>query len=217
MTIIRKITREVFDDYLHCKTKGFLTIAGEPRIETDYGAWRLRTAAKQRAASEANFIAQYRKCTIQRDVVLTSSAINGAGDAIVHAHFDNELYSLHFDALIKDKYAITLQQKPMYSPVLFAGSQVRAPQKILLALLAVVLSELQGQERALGLVFAQQGKPSTVHLGDGLKLARGILSEIKNLQQGAEAPMLVLNDHCQVCEFRARCRAQATKQDNSAY
>jgi len=214
MTILRKITREIFDDYLHCKTKGFLTIAGEPRIEIDYGAWRLRTAAKQRANSEANFIEHYQKCTIQRDVALTSTEVTGAPDAIVRAHFDNELYSLHFDAIIKDKYAITLQQKPTYSPVLFADSQVRAPQKILLALLAVVLSELQGQEQALGLIFAQRGRPSTVHLGDDLKLARGILSEIKNLQQGADAPMLVLNDHCQVCEFRARCRAQATKQDN---
>jgi hypothetical protein len=53
-----------------------------------------------------------------------------------------------------------------------------------------------------------------MHFGDDVKLARAILTEIKNLQQGADAPMLVLNNHCPVCEFRARCRAQAIKQDN---
>ena len=27
-------------------------------------------------------------------------------------------------------------------------------------------------------------------------------------------PKLMLNDHCQVCEFRQRCHAQAVKEDN---
>ena len=27
-------------------------------------------------------------------------------------------------------------------------------------------------------------------------------------------PQLILNDHCQICEFRERCRAQAVQEDN---
>jgi hypothetical protein len=70
--------------------------------------------------------------------------------------------------------------------VLFADSQVRAPQKIVLALFAVVLAELLGREPTLGLVFRQRGRPTAMHLGDDLRCARAILSDIKNMQQGAD-------------------------------
>src|SRR5262249_41118420 len=39
---------------------------------------------------------------------------------------------------------------------------------------------------------------------------------LRDLQQVREAgpPRLVLNDHCQVCEFRRRCHDQAVREDN---
>jgi hypothetical protein len=51
-------------------------------------------------------------------------------------------------------------------------------------------------------------------LTPGLQIARSFLREITELQQGLSTPMLVLNNHCQVCEFHDRCRAQALKEDN---
>ena len=41
-----------------------------------------------------------------------------------------------------------------------------------------------------------------------------MLGEARQLQQGGESPRLVLNDHCQVCEFRLGCHSQAVQEDN---
>ena len=38
--------------------------------------------------------------------------------------------------------------------------------------------------------------------------------EVKQLQASGEPPRLMLNKHCQVCEFRQRCYTQAEKEDN---
>ena len=88
------------------------------------------------------------------------------------------------------------------------------PQKTLLELFALLISELQGTEPALGLVCRSKGKPTTIRLTPGLQIARSLLREIKGLRQGLSTPMLVLNSHCLVCEFHRRCRAQALKEDN---
>jgi predicted RecB family nuclease len=214
MTTLRKITRDVLENYLYCKTKGFLTLAGKSGTKTDHEAWRLRVATQQKINSAANFPAHYRGDTVAKEIVLTQSGIANAPDAILRAQFDNEHLSFHFDGLVKDERSGTLEGKPTYIPVLFENGKIRAPQRVELGFLALVLSELQETEPAIGLVFHQGAKPTTIRLGDSLKIAREILTDIKNLQQGIYTPMLVLNNHCQVCEFRARCLEQAVKEDN---
>src|SRR5262249_25401499 len=37
---------------------------------------------------------------------------------------------------------------------------------------------------------------------------------VQQLQRGGEPPRLMLNGHCQVCEFRQRCRKQAEDADD---
>ena len=53
MTTHGKITREVLENYLQCKTKGFLTLTGERETKTGYEAWRLRVAAQQKVGAAA--------------------------------------------------------------------------------------------------------------------------------------------------------------------
>jgi hypothetical protein len=44
--------------------------------------------------------------------------------------------------------------------------------------------------------------------------AEQVLDEVKRHQAGGEPPRLMLNGHCQECEFRQRCHAQAAKDDD---
>ena len=44
--------------------------------------------------------------------------------------------------------------------------------------------------------------------------AEQVLDEVKRLQAGGEPPRLTLNKHCQVCEFKQRCREQAEQADD---
>jgi hypothetical protein len=51
MTMQRKITREVLEDYLCCKTKGFLTLVGQSGTKTDFEMWRSNTASQLAVAA----------------------------------------------------------------------------------------------------------------------------------------------------------------------
>jgi predicted RecB family nuclease len=44
--------------------------------------------------------------------------------------------------------------------------------------------------------------------------AQRLLDDIRRMQETEARPRLVLNDHCEVCEFRQQCHAQAMQEDN---
>ena len=73
-----------------------------------------------------------------------------------------------------------------------------------------------GAAAHMGLVArGPDGRLGKVRLDAKLyRQAEQVLDEVKRLQQGGEPPRLILNDHCQVCEFRQRCRNQAVQEDN---
>jgi len=58
--------------------------------------------------------------------------------------------------------------------------------------------------------FRQQCKAKTIQLANHYKAAQEILDGLG----GDDAPRLILNDHCPLCEFREQCRAQAIKTDD---
>jgi hypothetical protein len=59
MVSTSKVTREVVDRYLRCKTKGFLTLTGRDGIESDYERWRIEAEERQRLAATANLLLRY--------------------------------------------------------------------------------------------------------------------------------------------------------------
>jgi len=148
-------------------------------------------------------------------MALTVPNMETGPEVILHGKFENELISLSLDALVKtEPSASATQGQSYYIPVLFHDDEIRTPQKTLLELFALIISELQGTEPTVGLVCHSKGKPTTIRLTPGLQIARSFLREITELHQGLSTPMLVLNNHCQVCEYHDRCRAQALKEDN---
>jgi hypothetical protein len=51
VTTPQKITRGALENYLCCKRKGSLAIAGESETKTDYETWRLIMAAQEKMDS----------------------------------------------------------------------------------------------------------------------------------------------------------------------
>ncbi len=209
-----RVTREVLDSYLHCKTKGFLTLAGRHGIESDYERWRIESGERQRLRATANLLIGYRGYQVSEGIVLLSSKLReGVDDLILHGRFENELISMGLDALVKAEPLATLSQGH-YIPVLFHDGPIRSPEKSLIELFALLISELQGTAPNIGLVCRSEGKPTTIHLTPGLAVARNLLREIAELHQNLQPPMLVLNNHCQTCVFHDRCHKQAVEDDN---
>jgi predicted RecB family nuclease len=95
------------------------------------------------------------------------------------------------------------------------GREVGRQQRLLLGLYGLLLSRVQGRAPAFGVVWhGRECKPTRVRLDADLRRAERLLREVKETAGSAAPPRLLLNDHCQVCEFRRRCQEQAGREDN---
>jgi predicted RecB family nuclease len=95
------------------------------------------------------------------------------------------------------------------------GRQIRRGQRILLELYGLLLSRQQGIAPGSGIVWhGRECRATRVRLSAEPRAAEQLLRELKELCSSESPPKLVLNDHCQICEFRQRCHGQAVQQDN---
>jgi predicted RecB family nuclease len=131
-------------------------------------------------------------------------------DAVV----EGQGLKIRFDAL--ELQALRGAGTACYAPVLFHETEKPGrEQKALLELLGLLLSAAQGQQPDWGLLFHGSGyRVRRVKLGSGLSHARRTLSALQELRETGIAPRLTLNAHCQLCEFRTRCRAEAAAKDD---
>jgi predicted RecB family nuclease len=97
----------------------------------------------------------------------------------------------------------------------YAGCQVHKAQRTLLEMLGLLLSRVQGKAPSSGIIYhGSECTARIVRFSPNLKAAETLLGEITRVQRSEAAPNLLLNDHCDVCEFRTQCRAQAIKEDS---
>jgi predicted RecB family nuclease len=103
-----------------------------------------------------------------------------------------------------------------YVPILFSEARrVRQSDRRLLAMLAVLLSNIQGTVPAIGIVYlGHECAATTIRFGRGLREAEDFLRQVERMQTVKTPPRLLLNDHCRICEFQERCHALAIKEDS---
>jgi predicted RecB family nuclease len=208
-----KITRDVLESHLTCKFKCHLKLAGLRGSTSYFGDWLVESKAREKRDTIANLLGHYRGCTIVRGTALDVSTLKNASDVILDGTAEDQLLSLRFYALIKVDGVSNLGQFH-YVPILFHEGQAQPRQRLLLEIFGLILLELQGRVPGTGLIWRSADTPTTIRLSPELKSAKSEMEKIKQAQSDASAPMLVLNDHCQACEFRDTCHAQALKEDN---
>jgi predicted RecB family nuclease len=211
-----KITNEVMEGYLNCKTKGQLKLAGESGTLSDYEAMTFQARRASLEATLARLAARLGEGDACRGVQVTPETLKRGAPILVDAILEDENLSIRFDALKRADGPSKLGGHH-YLPVLHAhGDKVGREQKSLLAVLGLVLARVQGLRPAMGLVArGSEGRLGKVRLDAKLYRQAGqVLDELNRLQAGGEPPRLTLNRHCQVCEFRKRCRKQAEQADD---
>src|SRR5262249_33146569 len=88
-------------------------------------------------------------------------------------------------------------------------------QKLLLEVYGTILSGLQGRAPAYGVIWhGRECKATRVKLNSDHRMAERVLCDLREMAGAESLPRLLLNDHCQVCEFRERCHAQAVQEDS---
>jgi predicted RecB family nuclease len=211
-----KITRDLIESYLNCKYKGHLKLAGESGTPSDYEM--MTTAARQESRERAvgGLVSRFGEGDAGRGTIVTAAILRQGTPLLADVDLEDEGLSLRCDALKRAAGPSKLGDY-YYIPVLHNdGDKVGRQHKLLLAVLGLALARVQGLRPADGLVaHGAEARLGKVRLDPKLyRRAEQVLRELGRLQASGAPPRLALNEHCQVCEFRQRCHAQAAKDDD---
>ncbi len=210
-----KITSDVLESHLNCKYKGYLNLAGEQGNLSDYERLMGETRERVRLAATAKLLVQHKEGEVLRGLTVTPAVLKRGAPLLLDSTVEDKEFGIRLDALQRVAGPSQLGDFH-YVPVLFheAEKPTRKP-RALLALLGLVLATVQGREPRWGvLVHGQNCEIHRIKLGTEVQQALRTLQEIREALATGTPPRLMLNPHCQVCEFRERCRAEATAKDD---
>lgn len=210
----RQLTREILEAHLHCRYKGHLTWVGESAEPSDYQVLSAAHRADVRQQAIERITARQPGATVVREAPLTAAVLKAGPAFVLDAVLEDDSFSLRFDGLMRVAGPSKLGDFH-YIPMLFhGGGSVRARQRQLLEVYGLLLSRIQGRTPESGVLwYGRECRATKLRLSPDLRTAERLLREVEQARD-AGPPRLVLNDHCQVCEFRRRCHEQAVREDN---
>ncbi len=210
-----KITRDVLESYLACKYKGFLRQSNHQGVKSDYEDLLKERRKRIRLKAIEKILSQYQEDQIIRNVQLTSSILKHKTLFVLDVTVEDDLFSFCIDGLKKVPGASKLGDFH-YIPTMFhGGCQIGKEQRLLLELTSSLLLSYQGIKADTGIVWlGDEVKSVQVRLNQGTRKIEQLVRELRQLFCSDASPKLILNNHCQICEFRQRCHEQAMQEDN---
>ena len=161
-----KITREILESYLYCKTKAHLKLAGEQGNKSDYEMLLGADREEVRQQAVGKLLAKHPQEQMPRDIILTTDELRTGQTYLLDAILEDDLVSLRFDGLKRVDGPSKLGDFH-YVPLLFhEGQKVGKQQRLLLELYGLILSRTQGRLPAYGVVWhGGECKATKVRLG----------------------------------------------------
>ena len=210
-----KITREILESHLNCTYKGHLKLTGQVGTKADYDILWTEQKAEVRCVAIAKILAAHPPDKVAQKTPLTVATLRQGPLFVFDAMLEDDFVCLSFDGLRRVEGPSQLGDFH-YLPMLFCpGERIPREQRLLLSVYGVILAEFQGKQPGSGLIIhGKHGRVTKVQFAEDIRRARRLLGALKEKTRSGAAPRLTLNDHCPVCEFRQRCRDQATKDDD---
>ena len=207
--------RDVLEAILHCRYKAYLKLQGETGAKTDYDSLcdELREAVRIKATERIHRSCQDGEFLSAASV--STSILRQGKPFLLDPVLPTELGPLHIDGL-KRVAGFSKLGDFHYVPMLFAEQATAGRvERLLLESVGHCLTPLLGKPPSQALVYCgQEGHHTTVRLSSECGKGRKVLTDLHQLYGASSAPLPILNDHCQRCEFRERCRQQAIAEDN---
>ncbi|MGK7914678.1 MAG: TM0106 family RecB-like putative nuclease [Prochloraceae cyanobacterium] len=209
-----KVTQDVLESYIHCKYKGYLKLIDQSGIKSDYENLRIKLRSEVKRNAISKIYAQATDEQIINDVVLRTSILEQNPPFVLNTSVEDGYFLLVLDGI--EKVATKRQEHSFYAPMFFyEGSRIRKEQRLFLELVATFLFKYQTVIPVVGIVWhGKECKQTTVRLNTDSRKVKQIQLELKKMCVGEEVPRLVLNNHCQMCEFQNHCYQQAHQEDN---
>ena len=211
----RIISRAVLDAMQHCRLKAHLRLSGEEGTKSDFETLLIEARQDARTRAIGKIRRLYANGEMLTDVVLSRAVLRQGNPFILGGHYQDDSHAIEFDGLKKVDGPSILGEFH-YQPALFSeADRARRSDRNSLAMLAALLARIQGTVPSSGIVFLGPScAMTTIGLGAAFRPAVDLLRHAERMHGVAARPKLLLNDHCPICEFRDRCRAQAIAEDN---
>ena len=212
-----KITTDVLESYLYCKTKAHLKLARQQEDKSEYENMLVEVRREVRLTAIDKMMAKHSEEHVSRNVPLNAVRLKQGPHIILDAQMKDDRFRLSLDGLKRTDGPSNLGDFH-YAPILFHdGRKIGKEQRQLLAIYGLLLSKIQGMLPNYGAIWNDNGidvKESRVRLTLDLRKTERILRDLKEEVRTKSTPGLILNQHCQICEYRRRCHDEAVQADN---
>lgn len=209
------IAREVLEASFQCGFKLHLRLHGQRDAKSDYEMLCNDSQEMVTKEAMARILASNPHSDIPVGVKLTSSLLKGGNPFILNARFLTEFGELQLEGLKKVSGFSRLGDFHYLPIICYEGQKIRKEQRLFLEFCALFISRLQGAIPNRGVIYhGRECKLMTVRLSPDLNQGRNILEEMRRSRNSVHAPKLILNRHCNTCEFMKRCYRQAIGEDN---
>jgi predicted RecB family nuclease len=206
-----KITSETLEAYCYCPQKFHLKLRGEQGIKTEYELMRAELRASTRARAIKNHGAT---SASGKSFRLTPTRLTKASQYLFDGIYEDDDFNITIDGVAKAT-ASRDPCSPSYRPILFSGSLKIEPQhRLLLRVYAYALSHISTNQVNVGLLWNTRDVAARIPLRINDNDFTSWLQELLSATRTTSPPPLLLNKHCQICEFQQRCREQAIGEGN---
>src|SRR4051794_23067092 len=94
-----KITRDVLEGYLRCKTEAHLKLAGHQGSMSDYQGLLIASRREVRQQAIDKILAQHPVAELAMGIILTSAALRAGPTFVLDATLEDDILSVCFDGL----------------------------------------------------------------------------------------------------------------------
>ncbi len=212
------LTLGLMEAFIRCRYKAFLKCTGQTSSPTEYELLENRLVDAYQDKAVQRLAERFSPREVAHGPLSLEDALKGRHRLILNVSSMDEHGSITIPAI--ERLASGRQQD--YAVLTFSpGNKVTRPTKLLAGLLGTALRTWRGLPvSCANVVFGPRF--STTRLGlsgpNGPTLlgkeATSTLTDLEAMATTPAAPKLFLNTHCNICEFRDRCRKEAIEREN---
>jgi len=208
------ISDKLFLNYLQCKYKAYLKLAGKCGVKGNYEIFLDDKSSSYRRYAREHFQQIDQIIPLSETITTFKDVKKQKPSVATDVSIANDRRDLILDAV--ELVSTSSSQKPAYHPIIFLPHHKTTKQdKLLLAFCGLALSHEQKAEPNSGkFILGDKFSSSKVQLPSLIKAAGKIEKEIFKMMEMQTAPQLRLNDNCKMCEFQSDCMAAAKEKDD---
>jgi predicted RecB family nuclease len=216
-----QITEDLFAAYCHCPSKAFLKSKGEVSKAADYEAIQKEADANFKNQAIERLFRCHNESQLAREPASWRLAMKAGVMLILGARVEALGVAIRFD-LLERQIDGENARRIFYLPVLFSHrNKLTREDSIFAAFHGIILTEASGQPVPfVKVVHGPNFAVSRIKLvgptgpTQPVKGARHLLDRLRKQIESASPPLMVLNTHCSMCEFRDRCHVEAVNRDD---